>query len=454
MNHQSSPEPIQPKSPESKPENSSQAAVPDFEVVIGIDRSDAKIDICRRERDGSKSASQISTAPEQLHKWMSALIEEHPESGAIAVAFEQPSRSMLAFLGAYHGQITIYALNPATPAKFREAFRTSRCKDDVTDAETIADLVAHHSTLLRPWHPQGELSRRLEQLTRARRQAVDERTRLTNQLTDTLKSHFPQALQILGDDLWRPIVTAFLTKWPTLQDAQKSREQTLRNFYYANRCRRMDTVEKRLAVIKDGVALSDDPAILECARIKVRMLAKQIEGYTRAVANFDAAIAEAFAEHPDAEIFSSLPMAAAVLAPRLLAAFGDRRDQIGDAKELQCISGVAPVTKQSGKSKIIHRRYRCSKFLRQSFVEWAGLSIQLSRWALAYYESQIAKGKKHHTAVRALAYKWQRILFRCWQSGETYDEERYIKALKRAGSPLIARMKPIENEETPAPATG
>ena len=299
MNHQSSPEPIQPKSPESKPENSSQAAVPDFEVVIGIDRSDAKIDICRRERDGSKSASQISTAPEQLHKWMSALIEEHPESGAIAVAFEQPSRSMLAFLGAYHGQITIYALNPATPAKFREAFCTSRCKDDVTDAETIADLVAHHSTLLRPWHPQGELSRRLEQLTRARRQAVDERTRLTNQLTDTLKSHFPQALQILGDDLWRPIVTAFLTKWPTLQDAQKSREQTLRNFYYANRCRRMDTVEKRLAVIKDGVALSDDPAILECARIKVRMLAKQIEGYTRAVANFDAAIAEAFAEHRD-----------------------------------------------------------------------------------------------------------------------------------------------------------
>jgi transposase len=122
----------------------------------------------------------------------------------------------------------------------------------------------------------------------------------------------------------------------------------------------------------------------------------------------------------------------------LLVAFGPDRSRYASARELQQYSGVAPVQKQSGKTRITHWRWHCPKFLRQSFHEFAGCSVPQSRWAQAYYEHQIERGKPRHHVLRALAYKWQRILFRCWQTGEPYDEERYLAALRRRGSPLIA----------------
>ena len=144
------------------------------------------------------------------------------------------------------------------------------------------------------------------------------------------------------------------------------------------------------------------------------------------------------AEHPDREVFASFPGAGPTLAPRLLAAVGSQRERYASANRLQCFSGIAPVLKQSGQSRYVHRRYRCPKFLRQSFHEYAGESIRHSTWARLYYAQQKSRGHKHHTIVRALAFKWIRIIFRCWQNQERYDESRYLRVLKQNGSPLAA----------------
>ena len=137
-----------------------------------------------------------------------------------------------------------------------------------------------------------------------------------------------------------------------------------------------------------------------------------------------------------------MPGAGAALSSRLLSFFGSDRSRYRDANALQKHSGVAPLTKQSGKTRFVHRRYACNKFWRQTFVEWAGQTVMKSLWAKAYYLQQKQKGQRHHTILRGLAYKWQRILFRCWQNRETYDERRYIKALEKTSSPLI----PIINQ--------
>lgn len=125
------------------------------------------------------------------------------------------------------------------------------------------------------------------------------------------------------------------------------------------------------------------------------------------------------------------------MAPRLLTAFGTNRDRYLDAAELQRYSGVAPVIERSGQKSWTHWRYCCPKFLRQTFVEWAGLSIRFSFWAKAYYDQQIARGKAHNTAVRSLAFKWIRIVFKCWKDRTPYDESKYLAALKERGSPLL-----------------
>jgi transposase len=116
---------------------------------------------------------------------------------------------------------------------------------------------------------------------------------------------------------------------------------------------------------------------------------------------------------------------------------GSDRQRWQSADELACLVGVAPVLERSGQSCWVRWRYFCPKFLCQTFHEYAGESIRHSFWARAYYEQQRAKGKSHHAAVRALAFKWVRIIFRCWQTMTAYDEVKYLENLRRKGSSLL-----------------
>jgi transposase len=157
-----------------------------------------------------------------------------------------------------------------------------------------------------------------------------------------------------------------------------------------------------------------------------------------AIKEFNRQIEELCAAHDEFELFKSLPGAGAVYASRLTAALGSDRQRWQSADEVACLAGVAPVMERSGQSGWVRWRYFCPKFLRQTFVEYAGESIRHSFWARAYYESQRAKGKGHHAAVRSLAFKWVRIIFRCWQTRTVYDEVKYLESLRRKGSSLLS----------------
>ncbi len=135
-----------------------------------------------------------------------------------------------------------------------------------------------------------------------------------------------------------------------------------------------------------------------------------------------------------------MPGAGPQLAPRLLVAFGSDRSAFGAALEVQKKSAIAPVVDRSGQSKGVHRRWCRNRFLCQTFHEYAAHSIPYSRWAKAYYEELRARGKSHHTALRALAFKWIRIIFRLWQDGTTYDEDRFLQALRKRHSPLSQKI--------------
>jgi transposase len=125
------------------------------------------------------------------------------------------------------------------------------------------------------------------------------------------------------------------------------------------------------------------------------------------------------------------------LAPRLLVAMGTDRARFDSAEDVATFFGIAPVTERSGQHTWVHWRLACSKFLRQSFHEFANLSRHQSAWANAYYEVQRARGKSHHAALRALAFKWIRIIYHCWKQREIYDETKYLAALEKRNSPLI-----------------
>jgi transposase len=422
---------------------------PGFTVVIGLDRSDCQVDLCQFETPFSEPVSTtVSTSPEALRDFFLQLRADFPK-GRIGLCLEQPAGNLLAFFESYAPWLEVYPVNPLTLKRFRETFVLSRANDDGKDALYLARLLCAHADQLRRWQPADPATARLAQLVTHRRAAVDERTALTNRLQALLKGYFPQALELCGEDLWRPLALAFLRRWPSLQVLRKARVETLRRFYYLHGSRSQTLIAQRLELIQNAVALSEEAALVESFALRVQMVVRQLQAIGPALAEYDQQIAELFAAHPDASIFASLPGAGPVLAPRLLAAMGSQRERLASASALQCASAIAPVTRQSGGKRLVKRRFSGSLFLRQSFHEWARESVRHSLWAAAYIQQQRARGCPLHTAVRALAYKWQRIIWRCWQDRRPYCEEIYLAALARAGSPLANKLNSIPPSDEP-----
>ena len=419
-----------------------------YDLVIGLDRSDKKADLHLIDTaTGQRRSQTIDTAPEALWEWLLQLRQEHPQA-RVALCLEQPAGHLIAFLEAYEW-ITLYPINPITLQKYREAFVTSRAKDDAKDADYLADLLLTHHAKLKPWAPEDSQTRAVQQLVFHRRAVVDERTALTNRLIGLLKQYFPQALLLCGEDLWRPLATRFLLKWPSLQAVQKAKPATLKAFYYLNGSRSAKLLDQRLALVQKAVPVTDQTALIESFVLRVQLIARQLQLVQQTIASYDQQIAQAYADHPDQPIFASLPGAGPILGPRLLASMGSQRERFPSNSNLQCYSGVAPVTKKSGGSCYIHRRYLCPKFHKQSFHEYAKESVLWCRWAAAYYLQQRMKGSSHHTAVRALAFKWQRVIWKCWQDRTPYRDELYEAALRRSGSDLVNLFDRVQLGKSP-----
>jgi transposase len=421
---------------------------PPYDLIIGLDRSDKKADLHLIDtRTGQRRSVVIDTAPEALWEWLLALRQQQPQA-RVGLCLEQPAVHLIPFLEAYEW-ITLHPINPITLQKYREAFVTSRAKDDTKDAEYLADLLLTHHAQLPAWAPEDSQTRAVQQRVFHRRAVVEERTGLSNRLMALLKQYFPQALVLCGEDLWRPLATSFLLQWPSLQAVQKARPATLKQFYYLHGSRSAKLLEQRLALLEKAVPVTDETAVIESFVLRVQLLCRELQLVQQTVVSFEKQITAAYAAHPDRPIFASLPGAGPVLGPRLLASMGSQRERFGAAADLQHYTGIAPVTKRSGGSCYIHRRYLCPKFHRQSFHEYAKESILWSRWAAAYYLQQRTKGSPHHTAVRALAFKWQRIIWRCWQDRQPYDEKTYEAALRKSQSPLVALFDRVELGKSP-----
>ncbi len=333
----------------------------------------------------------------------------------------------------------LFPVNPLTVARYREAFTPSRAKDDPTDAELQVEMLLKHRDTLTPLTPQSPAMRALAPLVEDRRRLVGDNVRRTNRLTSALTNSFPHVLQWFQEKD-TAIFCDFLSRWPTLKAAQLARRTTLEGFFRAHHVRSADVITTRIEAIKSARALTTDDGVITPNVLLVQALVAQLRVTVPAIADFDNAITQRAQDHPDFPLFDALPGAGAVFAPRLLVAFGAQRERYASAAALQTYAGIAPVTERSGKQSWVHWRWQCPTCLRQTCVEWAAESIRHSFWAQVYYQQQRDKGKAHQAAVRALAFTWIRILYRCWQDRTPYDESTSLQALHRRGSSLMQHL--------------
>jgi len=405
----------------------------DYAAFVAIDWADQKHVFSLQETNQTqKENGTLEQKPEIIGPWV-AKLRERFAGKCLAVGVEQ-SRGALIHALLEYDFLVIYPIHPSTVAKFREAFKVSGAKNDPLDTDLILEILSKHLDLLKALNPDTVETRLLTRLTQDRRKTVDLRTSHVEALEASLKEYFPQALELVNGNLISRLAGDFLMKWPTLEQVQQAKPNTLKKFYLGHNLRRPELIEKLLALAQAARPLTKDLALVESGSRLTRMHAQMIQTLNSVIADYEARIKQVFDQHPEAHIFRQIPGAGPAMAPRLLAFFGTDRSRFASAQDVQSFSGIAPVTISSGKSEVVHFRRACPKFLRQTFHEFARLSTVDCQWAQNYVEYYMAKGKKYSTVIRALAFKWIRILFRCWQDKTSYDDQKYMEALKKRGS--------------------
>jgi transposase len=405
----------------------------EYAVLVGLDWGDTWHEVALwDEQRQTRTTERIEHTPAALRAWIEGV---HARFGGapMAVAIEQSRGAVFDALSSY-AFVTLYPINPRSAARYREAFHPSLSKDDPTDAASLLDLLRKHRNELRPFVADDASTRLLRLLTEDRRELVDQRTQHVQRMTDRLKTYYPQALRWAGA-LTTAQACDFLERWPTLQAIQRARPSVIRAFYERHR-HAAAWIDQRLTEMRAEVAFHHDQVITASAVLLIESEVGQIRTLNASIATYDQKISAVFAAHQDGPIFASFPGAGVQLAPRLAAAFGTDRQRFHSAVDIATRSGIAPVLRRSGKTATVHMRWACPKFLRQTFHEYARVSIGYSVWARAFYKQQRARGHSYHEAIRTLAYRWIRVLYACWKNHTVYDEAHFLQQLAMRGSTL------------------
>lgn len=399
---------------------------------IGLDWGHGEHAFALQEPGKPPEEDRLENTPEALHAWLGELAERYG-GRPVRLALEGKGGTALPLLLEYPW-LEIYPVNPVTSARYRTAFTPSGASDDLPDARVLLELVRDHAAKLRPLEAEEESTQQLLALVKTRRTLVDRRTQVVLQLDSLLKAYYPQALKLAGN-LSTDMALDFLDRWPDALSLKRAKPTAIRSFYWKHNLRRPEWIQERLEHIQKTKSLLTQEVLLEVSVRHMRLLVDQLRVFKKHLPPLETEIARVFAAHPEVELFKHLPGAGPALGPRLCVAFGTLRSLYPEPAALQKYGGVAPVREKSGDQVWVHWRWMAPVFLRQTFVEWAGQTVKHSLWARTYYKQQRAKKRPRQTILRALAFKWIRVLWKCWQERTPYDEVRYIKQLIHRKSP-------------------
>jgi transposase len=396
-------------------------------MFCGIDWASERHAVCVLDDAGTTiSTFDVAHSADGLEQLVTRL-GRLGDQAELPVAIERPDGRLVdRLLEAGHPVVPVQA--NAIKA-WRDAEVLSGAKSDSADAAVIAEylrLRAHRLRILQPFSAQ---TRALRAVVRIRGDLVDQRVAATNQLSACLDAFWPGAKGVFAD-LESPIALDFLARYPTPESAQRLGEARMRAFLtkhgYSGR-RHPTQLLARLHAAPPG--LVDTPEV-EARRDAVLALVQVLRALNHAIKQLDRSVAAHLGEHPDAEIFTSLPRSGQISAAQVLAEWGDCRPAYDHPDTVACLAGIVPVTKASGKHTAVSFRWACNKRFRAAITLWADNSRHQSPWAAKVYADAVARGCDHPHAIRILARAWVRVIWRCWQDGVPYDPAKH-KAARR-----------------------
>ena len=412
-----------------------------FDVWVGIDWGSESHQVCVLGSDGGQRAEKAVKHSGPGMAELVAWLMEMAAPARIAVAIEVPRGPVVEAL--LDHAFAVFAVNPKQLDRFRDRFTTAGAKDDRRDALVLAsalrtDRAAFHRVKL-----DDPLIVRLREMSRMDEELGRELRQRTNQLRDLLLRYFPQLLRLSpgADEPW---LWSLLTIAPTPTGAARLTRAKLERLLKHHRIRRFSPDELQAALREAPLVVA--PGVVEAAAEHVALLVKRIEVAAEQERHCERRLAELLdeleddeeqhAEHRDVQVLRSLPGAGNHVVATML---GEASDLLRDRNyhALRCLSGAAPVTRQSGKRKQVVMRRACSRRLRNAVHFLGAGHAQHDPDGRELYEQLRSRGHTHARAVRAIADRLLDVLMAMLRTGTTYDPE-----LRRRHAPPFSRKMP------------
>jgi transposase len=393
-------------------------------LYVGDDRAEDHHDVEVMNEAGKvlakKRLPEGAAGMSQLHGLIGRHVPEDADDAEVVIGIETGRGPWVAALIA--AGYTVYPANPLLASRYRERHAVSGAKSDGGDAHMLADMVRTGSHQLRPAAGDSPEAEGIKVVARTHKTMIWDRTRTVQRLRHQLREYFPAALEAF-DDLDAPDALELLAKAPDPARAAKlTRAQVAAALKRARRHHVQDRTGAILAALR-GEHLGQPAALTAAYAATVRSLVAVLVTLNEQVRLLEAQVKEHFGRHPDAEIYQSQPGMAAVLGARVLAEFGDDPYRYESAKARKNYAGTSPITRASGKKKVVAARFVRNNRLIDALMAWAFTSMLASPGARAFYDEQRAKGFEHNDALRRLANRLVGILHGCLKTGTPYDED-------------------------------
>jgi len=336
---------------------------------------------------------------------------------------------------------SVYPVNPLSAKHYRERKAPSGNKTDHLDAWSLAEALRTDGQGWKALRPLDPLTQQLQMLCRDEITLIEQRTAWVNQLQQALVEYYPAALQAFQD--WTlPATWDFILQFPTPEKLATAGRRRWEKFLHTQKLWRPQTATKRLEIFQAAGQFGGSAPVVWAKSLLAQSLARLLQALQLQLDQYRQNIEALFAQHPDHDLFGSLPGAAKMLAPRLLGEIGGPAHRFADPQALQCVAGTAPVSFQSGQIHRVRLRHQCNKVLRHTVHLWSQCCVQACPWAQTYYNQKRAEGKSHACALRCLGQRLLKILWAMLQTRKPYDADLHARNQKRHGSWVLTLLKP------------
>lgn len=389
-------------------------------VYVGLDWAAAVHAVCVLSAAGKILAQFMIDHTAEGIAMLIRKLAKFGDPADVQIGIERPNGRLVdLLLEAGHPVIPV---SPNAIKTWREGEVISGAKSDTGDALVIAEYLRLRQHRLHPVTPYSAQTKALRTVVRTRDDIVKMRVSATNQLSALLDDHWPGAKAIFAD-VESPISLAFLRRYPTAASAARLGEKRLAAFVTNHGYSGRRPAHELLARLRSAPAGTTDPALTAALAESVLALVTVLEALNNAGKTLDRAVITHLGEHPDAEVFTSLPRSGQINAAQVLAEWGDSRAAYDGPDSIAALAGVTPVTKASGKQHAVHFRWACNKRFRRALTTFADNSRHQSPWAAEIYAQARARGHDHPHAVRILARAWIRVIYRCWHDRQPYNPD-------------------------------